>query len=135
LYYTLLVIGGEGVVHRHRKLMPTMHERVFHGVGTGDDLGVVELPGGVRVGGLICWEKRMPLARWRVYEGGPQIWLAPTADDSDSWIASMRCARSGISMLWGTTAELTSSRRSTPRIPGSTPFPNQAVMGWLTRAS
>jgi len=32
----------------------------------------------------------MPLARWRVYEGGPQIWLAPTADDSDGWIASMR---------------------------------------------
>ena len=46
LYNTLLVIGGEGVVHRHRKLMPTMHERVFHGVGAGDDLGVVELPGG-----------------------------------------------------------------------------------------
>ena len=90
LYNTLLVIGGEGVVHRHRKLMPTMHERVFHGVGAGDDLGVVELPGGARVGGLICWENRMPLARWRVYESGPQIWLAPTADDSDGWIASMR---------------------------------------------
>jgi nitrilase len=90
LYNTLLVIGAEGVRHRHRKLMPTMHERVFHGVGAGDDLGVVELAGGARVGGLICWENRMPLARWRVYEGGPQIWLAPTADDSDGWIASMR---------------------------------------------
>ena len=90
LYNTLLVIGAEGVLHRHRKLMPTMHERVFHGVGAGDDLGVVELPGSARVGGLICWENRMPLARWRVYEGGPQIWLAPTADDSDGWIASMR---------------------------------------------
>ena len=71
LYNTLLVIGGEGVLHRHRKLMPTMHERVFHGVGAGDDLGVVELPGGARVGGLICWENRMPLARWRVYRGRP----------------------------------------------------------------
>jgi nitrilase len=90
LYNTLLVIGGDGVLHRHRKLMPTMHERVFHGVGAGDDLGVVDLPGRARVGGLICWENRMPLARWRVYEGGPQIWLAPTADDSDGWIASMR---------------------------------------------
>jgi len=90
LYNTLLVIGGEGVLHRHRKLMPTMHERVFYGVGAGDDLDVVELPGGARVGGLICWENRMPLARWRVYEGGPQIWLAPTADDSDGWLASMR---------------------------------------------
>ncbi|HEX2782502.1 MAG TPA: nitrilase-related carbon-nitrogen hydrolase, partial [Ilumatobacteraceae bacterium] len=90
LYNTLLVIGAEGVLHRHRKLMPTMHERVFHGVGAGNDLGVTDLPGVARVGGLICWENRMPLARWAIYQGGPQIWLAPTADDSDSWIASMR---------------------------------------------
>jgi len=90
LYNTLLVIGPDGVLYRHRKLMPTMHERVFHAVGAGDDLGVVELAGAVRVGGLICWENRMPLARWRVYEGGPQIWLAPTADDSDGWLASVR---------------------------------------------
>jgi predicted amidohydrolase len=90
LYNTLLVLGPDGVLLRHRKLMPTMHERVFHGVGAGDDLDVVELPGVGRVGGLICWENRMPLARWAVYEGGPQIWLAPNADDSDSWIASMR---------------------------------------------
>jgi nitrilase len=67
-----------------------MHERVFHGVGAGDDLDVVELPGRARVGGLICWENRMPLARWGAYQGGPQIWLAPPADDSDGWIASMR---------------------------------------------
>lgn len=90
LYNTLLVIGPHGVVHRHRKLMPTMHERVFHGIGAGDDLSVVDLPGIGRVGGLICWENRMPLARWTVYQGGPQIWLAPTADDSDGWLASMR---------------------------------------------
>ena len=83
LYNSLLVIGPTGVLHRHRKLMPTMHERVFHGVGAGDDLGVVELPGVARVGGLLCWENRMPLARWAVYQGGPQIWLAPTGDDSD----------------------------------------------------
>jgi nitrilase len=90
LYNTLLILGPEGLLHRHRKLMPTMHERVFHGVGAGDDLGVVELPDIGRVGGLICWENRMPLARWAVYQGGPQIWVAPTADDSDGWIASMR---------------------------------------------
>lgn len=90
LYNTLLIVGPSGVLHRHRKLMPTMHERVFHGVGAGDDLGVVELPNGARVGGLICWENRMPLARYAVYEGGPQIWLAPTADDSDGWLASVR---------------------------------------------
>ena len=90
LYNTMLTLGPDGVLHRHRKLMPTMHERVFHGVGTGDDLGVTELPGVGRVGGLICWENRMPLARYAVYRQGPQIWVAPTADDSDGWLASMR---------------------------------------------
>jgi len=90
LYNTMLIVGAEGVLHRHRKLMPTMHERVFHGVGAGDDLDVVALPDGTRVGGLVCWENRMPLARWAVYQGGPQVWLALTADDSDGWIATVR---------------------------------------------
>src|SRR4029077_212058 len=58
LYNTLLVIGADGVLHRHRKLMPTMHERVFHGVGAGDDLGVVDLPGVGRGGGFAAREKR-----------------------------------------------------------------------------
>ncbi|MDP1794655.1 MAG: carbon-nitrogen hydrolase family protein [Acidimicrobiales bacterium] len=90
LYNSLLIVGPDGLMMRHRKLMPTMHERVFHGVGAGDDLDVVALPNGARVSGLICWENRMPLARWALYEGGPQIWIAPTADDSDGWIASVR---------------------------------------------
>jgi nitrilase len=89
LYNTLVVIDSDGVRLRHRKLMPTMHERLFHGVGAGDDLEVVETAAG-RVGGLICWENRMPLARYAVYRGGPQIWVAPTADDTDGWLASMR---------------------------------------------
>ena len=90
LYNTMLTIGPRGVLHRHRKLMPTMQERLFHGVGAGDDLGVTDLPEVGRVGGLICWENRMPLARYAVYRQGPQIWVAPTADDSDGWLASMR---------------------------------------------
>jgi nitrilase len=89
LYNTMLLLGPEGVLHRHRKLMPTMQERLFHGIGTGDDLGPVDTPLG-RVGGLICWENRMPLARYAVYRGGPQIWLAITADDSDGWLATVR---------------------------------------------
>jgi nitrilase len=88
LYNTMLVLGPEGLLHRHRKLMPTMHERLFHGIGQGNDLGVVDLPE-CRVGGLICWENRMPLARYEVYRGGPQVWVAPTADDSDGWLTSM----------------------------------------------
>ncbi len=89
LYNTLLLLGPEGLLHKHRKLMPTHHERLFHGIGAGDDLQVTETAAG-RVGGLICWENRMPLARWTVYQGAPQIWVAPTADDSDGWVASMR---------------------------------------------
>jgi nitrilase len=90
LYNTMLTLGPGGVLHRHRKLMPTMQERVFHGLGAGDDLAVTDLGGIGRVGGLICWENRMPLARYAVYRQGPQIWVAPTADDSDGWLASMR---------------------------------------------
>jgi nitrilase len=89
LYNTMVLLGPGGVLHKHRKLMPTMQERLFHGVGAGDDLAPVDTPIG-RVGGLICWENRMPLARWAVYQGGPQIWIAPTADDSDGWLASMQ---------------------------------------------
>jgi predicted amidohydrolase len=89
LYNALLLIGPGGLLWKHRKLMPTHQERLFHGIGPGDDLAVTETPAG-RIGGLICWENRMPLARWAVYQGGPQIWVAPTADDSDGWQASMR---------------------------------------------
>jgi nitrilase len=89
LYNSIVYLGPTGLLARHRKLMPTQHERLFHGVGAGDDLGTVSAAG-ARVGGLICWENRMPLARYAVYRGGPQIWVAPTADDSDGWLASMR---------------------------------------------
>jgi nitrilase len=89
LYNAVLLIGPQGLLWKHRKLMPTHHEKLFHGFGKGDDLTVTETPLG-RVGGLICWENRMPLARYAMYRGGPQIWVAPTADDSDGWLASMR---------------------------------------------
>jgi nitrilase len=89
LYNTMVTLGPEGLLHKHRKLMPTQHERLFHGIGAGDDLRVTDTAAG-RIGGLICWENRMPLARYAVYRQGPQIWVAPTADDSDGWIAHMR---------------------------------------------
>src|SRR3954452_22655692 len=88
-YNTMLTIGPQGLAAKHRKLMPTQHERIFHGIGAGNDLTVVNTPLG-RVGGLICWENRMPLARYALYKQGPQIWVAPTADDGDGWLASMR---------------------------------------------
>ena len=89
LYNAYLLLGPGGLLHHHRKLMPTQHERLFHGIGAGNDLQPVDTPVG-RVGGLICWENRMPLARWAVYQSAPQIWVAPTADDSDGWLASIR---------------------------------------------
>jgi nitrilase len=88
VYNTMLILGPDGLLLRHRKLMPTFHERTWHAFGAGDDLDVVALPFG-RVGGLTCWENRMPLARYAVYRGHPQIWVAPTADSSPGWNALM----------------------------------------------
>ena len=74
---------------KHRKLMPTLHERVFWGMGPGDDLAVHETEHG-RLGGLICWENFMPEARQALHRQGVDFYLAPTADDRDVWVAAMR---------------------------------------------
>jgi nitrilase len=90
LYNALLVYspGGRLVLHR-RKLVPTNHERLVWGQGSGD--GLVTVPTNMgRVGGLICWENFMPLARFALYESGVEIYLAPTADDSEQWHDSIR---------------------------------------------
>src|SRR6266516_1161401 len=74
---------GELALH-HRKLMPTNHERLIWGQGDGRGLDAVETGFG-RLGGLICWENYMPLARVALYESGVEIYVASTADDSDAW--------------------------------------------------
>jgi nitrilase len=90
LYNTLVYFSPQGeVVGRHRKLMPTGGERTVWGMGDGSTLDVVETPFGV-VGGLICWENYMPLARAAMYAKGVDIYLAPTWDNSDSWVATLR---------------------------------------------
>ena len=90
LYNTLLVFGADGqLVLTHRKLMPTNHERLVWGLGDGHGLETVDMGFG-RVGGLICWENFMPLARAALYERGLDIYLAPTADDRESWHDSIR---------------------------------------------
>ena len=90
IYNALLVFAPDGsmLIH-HRKLMPTNHERLVWGLGDGRGLASVQTPLG-RVGGLICWENMMPLARAALYESGLEVYLAPTADDSDKWIESIR---------------------------------------------
>ena len=90
LYNTLLYFAPTGeLVGRHRKLMPTGGERTVWGMGDGSTLDVVQTPFGV-VGGLICWENYMPLARAAMYAKGVEIYLAPTWDNDDSWIATLR---------------------------------------------
>ncbi|MCW2856798.1 MAG: Nitrilase [Marmoricola sp.] len=90
LYNSLLYFGPDGdLLGRHRKLMPTGGERTIWGMGDGSTLDVVATPFGV-VGGLICWENYMPLARSAMYAQGVDLYLAPTWDNSDTWQASMR---------------------------------------------
>jgi nitrilase len=90
LYNTLLYLTPDGAVaERHRKLMPTGGERTVWGMGDGSTLGVVRTPFGV-VGGLICWENYMPLARAAMYARGVEVYVAPTWDNSDSWVATLR---------------------------------------------
>ena len=68
--------------------MPTNHERLIWGQGDGRGLRAIETPLG-RLGGLICWENYMPLARFSLYESGVEIYVASTADDSDEWQATL----------------------------------------------
>ena len=78
---------GELALH-HRKLVPTNHERLVHGQGDGRGLHAVETGFG-RLGGLICWENYMPLARTALYESGVELYVASTADDGDAWQATL----------------------------------------------
>ena len=89
VYNALLYHGPDGkLALRHRKLVPTNHERLIWGQGDGGGLRAVETPLG-RIGGLICWENYMPLARFSLYESGVEIYVASTADDSDEWQATL----------------------------------------------
>jgi nitrilase len=89
VYNALLYHAPDGsLALKHRKLVPTNHERLVWGQGDGGGLRAVETPLG-RIGGLICWENYMPLARFSLYESGIEIYLAPTADDADAWQATL----------------------------------------------
>ena len=90
LYCTLLYFGPDGrLLGKHRKLKPTAAERLIWGEGDGSTLTAIETEYGT-VGGLICWENYMPLARMAMYSKGVDIYLAPTADARDSWQATLR---------------------------------------------
>jgi nitrilase len=90
LYNTAMLIGPDGnLIGRHRKLVPTNHERMIWQRGDGSTLKVWDTPAG-RLGCLICWENWMPLARYALYAQGEQVHLAPTADDSELALVNAR---------------------------------------------
>lgn len=90
LYCSMLYFGPDGsLLGKHRKLKPTGSERLIWGEGDGSTLPVFATPFG-KIGGLICWENYMPLARTAMYAKGVQIYLAPTADDRDVWQSTLR---------------------------------------------
>ena len=96
LYNALLTFDETGkLVNHHRKLMPTYTERLVHGHGDGDGLNAAETEAG-RVGGLICWEHWMPLARQAMHDAGEQIHVAvyPTVHEMHQ-IASRQYAFEG----------------------------------------
>ena len=89
-YCTVLFFGPEGgLLGKHRKLMPTALERMIWGFGDGSTLTAIESPYG-RIGSVICWENYMPMLRMAMYSKNIALYCAPTADDRDTWLSSMR---------------------------------------------
>ena len=85
-----LFFGPDGtLLGKHRKLMPTAMERLIWGFGDGSTLPVLETPLG-RIGAVICWENYMPLLRLTMYAKGIQLYCAPTVDDRETWLPTMR---------------------------------------------
>ncbi len=122
LYNTLVTIGADGsIINRHRKLMPTNPERMVWGQGDGAGLRVVETSFG-RLGGLICWESYMPLARFALYADGIEIYVASTWDSGDTWIASMQhIAKEGRCWVIGSGCSM-----KTADVPSNFPGRNEA---------
>jgi nitrilase len=90
MYNTLLYLDPQGrILGKHRKLVPTGGERLVWAQGDGSTLAVYETPLG-KLGGLICWENYMPLARYALYAWGAEIHVAPTWDRGEPWLSTLR---------------------------------------------
>ncbi len=102
LFNSLLYIDAQGqILGKHRKLVPTGGERLVWAQGDGSTLGVYDTPFG-KMGGLICWENYMPLARYSLYAWGIQIYAAATWDRGEPWLATLRhIAREGRVLVIG----------------------------------
>jgi nitrilase len=90
MYNTLLYISDAGeIIGKHRKLVPTGGERLVWAQGDGSTLAAYDTPLG-KLGGLICWENYMPLARYAMYAWGVQIYVAATWDQGEPWLSTLR---------------------------------------------
>jgi nitrilase len=120
IYNTLLYFSPDGALaDTHRKLMPTGSERTVWGMGDGSTLRTLATPFG-QIGGLICWENYMPLARFYLYAQGVDVWLAPTLATGDMWVATMQhIAREGRMFVIGVNPCMHASQ-----IPASVPRPD-----------
>lgn len=110
LYNSCIIIDADGTIaNNHRKLMPTNPERMVWGFGDGSGLTVVDTAVG-RVGALLCWENYMPLARYALYAQNIDIYVAPTWDSGDTWLATMQhIAREGGCWVIGCATSLEAS--------------------------
>ncbi len=89
LYCTMLYFNKEGeLIGKHRKLKPTGAERIIWGEGDKSTLTVLDTELG-KLGGLICWENYMPMARMEMYKKGIELYLAPTADSRPTWQSTL----------------------------------------------
>lgn len=118
IYNSCAIIDADGrLANNHRKLMPTNPERMVWGFGDGSGLNVVDTAVG-RVGALICWENYMPLARYALYAQNIDIYVAPTWDSGETWLATMQhIAREGGCWVIGCATSLEASD-----IPVGTPY-------------
>lgn len=90
LYCSMLYISPHnGLLGVHRKIKPTGTERVIWTEASGESLTTFQTKIG-KLGGLICWENYMPFARMAMFQKGVEIYLAPTADSRETWLATMR---------------------------------------------
>lgn len=90
LYCSMLYISPKkGLLGVHRKIKPTGAERLIWGEADGHSLVTYQTKIG-KLGGLICWENYMPLARMAMYQKGVEIYIAPTADSRETWTATMK---------------------------------------------
>ncbi len=90
LYCSMLYISPtDGLLGVHRKIKPTGTERIVWGEADGESLVTFQTKIG-KLGGLICWENYMPLARMSMYKKGVEIYIAPTADAREEWTSTMQ---------------------------------------------